>query len=85
MTQTSVLAGKYVPPSMRETTEDARLNRKVRGLLNRLTQSNLHSIATQLISFYNDNPQSCESALLHLPSLCFLPNICSFFGWRRQW
>jgi len=57
----AIAAGKYVPPSMRETTEDARLNRKVRGLLNRLTQSNLHSIATQLISFYNDNPQSLVS------------------------
>lgn len=48
-------ATKYVPPSMRQSTADERLNRQVRGLLNRLAQSNLHSVGMQLLTIYNDN------------------------------
>jgi hypothetical protein len=44
-----------VPPSMRQSSEEERLNRQVRGLLNRLAQSNLHSVGTQLLTIYNDN------------------------------
>lgn len=54
-TRTWTAAGKYVPPSMRQSSEEERLNRQVRGLLNRLTQSNLHSVGTQLLTIYDDN------------------------------
>lgn len=47
--------GKYVPPSMRQSTADERLSRQVRGLLNRLAPSNLHSIGMKLLTIYNDN------------------------------
>jgi hypothetical protein len=40
---------------MRQSSEEERLNRQVRGLLNRLAQSNLHSVGTQLLTIYNDN------------------------------
>jgi hypothetical protein len=40
---------------MRQSSEEERLNRQVRGLLNRLTQSNLHSVGTQLLTIYDDN------------------------------
>lgn len=53
--QPATAAGKYVPPSMRQSSEEERLNRQVRGLLNRLTQSNLHSVGTQLLTIYDDN------------------------------
>jgi nucleolar MIF4G domain-containing protein 1 len=48
----AVTAGKYVPPAMRGVSTDsaklARLKRQMQGLLNRVAESNMASVASQI-------------------------------------
>ncbi|KAL3273446.1 hypothetical protein HHI36_014890 [Cryptolaemus montrouzieri] len=61
---------KYIPPAVRESMEQQnlrnntlserlnRLRKQVKGLINRLTESNMHSIATQLEGLYMNNSRN---------------------------
>ena len=63
------VSGKYIAPSLRQTitphNEDTqRLQRQVRGLLNRLTESNILSIVDELERLYRENPRQYVSTNL---------------------
>jgi len=40
--------GKYVPPMKRQTHQRDKINKSLKGLFNRLSESNMHSIAAQV-------------------------------------
>jgi len=55
--------GKYVPPSLRassnsESEEIAQMRRRVRGLLNRLSESNVESITQEIATLFRSIPRS---------------------------
>ncbi|KAF4552483.1 MIF4G domain-containing protein 2 [Elsinoe fawcettii] len=55
-------AGKYLPPSLRAATATqdesvVRLHRKIQGLVNRLSESNMLSILSSVEALYQDNPR----------------------------
>ncbi|KAL6840922.1 hypothetical protein ACP4OV_029182 [Aristida adscensionis] len=55
--------GKYVPPSLRaasnsESEEIAQMRRRVRGLLNRLSESNVESITQEIAALFRSVPRS---------------------------
>ncbi|RLN00872.1 nucleolar MIF4G domain-containing protein 1 isoform X2 [Panicum miliaceum] len=55
--------GKYVPPSLRassnsESEEIAHMRRRVRGLLNRLSESNVESITQEIATLFRSVPRS---------------------------
>ncbi|KAG2616380.1 nucleolar MIF4G domain-containing protein 1-like [Panicum virgatum] len=55
--------GKYVPPSLRdssnsESEEIAQMRRRVRGLLNRLSESNVESITQEIATLFRSVPRS---------------------------
>ena len=62
-------ASKYIPPALRNkmaNLEDSeqkrlalqRLSRQIKGLLNRLAESNMHGIARDIERFYNSNSRN---------------------------
>ncbi|XP_040583075.1 nucleolar MIF4G domain-containing protein 1 homolog [Lepeophtheirus salmonis] len=55
----NVLSTKsYVPPALRNSTDESikmRLKKKMKGLLNRLAESNMHSICTDIESIFSSN------------------------------
>ncbi|KAL2072280.1 hypothetical protein VTL71DRAFT_11623 [Oculimacula yallundae] len=74
----SAPAEKYIPPSMRkaassDSEELVRLRRRTQGLVNRLTESNLISILTDIEKLYRESPrQHVTSTLVDilLTSVC---------------
>ncbi|KAF2158059.1 hypothetical protein K461DRAFT_251302 [Myriangium duriaei CBS 260.36] len=59
-TERTASVGKYIPPSLRQTaaSEDEavlRLNRRIQGLINRLSESNLLSIVQSVEALYQDH------------------------------
>ncbi|PNS20587.1 Suppressor of glycerol defect protein 1 [Sphaceloma murrayae] len=62
VTEDQATVAKYIPPSLRKasTGQDEsvlRLHRKIQGLINRLSESNLPSILTSIEALYQDNPR----------------------------
>ena len=60
---------KYIPPALRNKMADLedseqkrialeRLSRQIKGLLNRLAESNMHGIARDIERFYNSNSRN---------------------------
>jgi nucleolar MIF4G domain-containing protein 1 len=68
----SITAAKYVPPSLRgknasENEALQRLRRRIKGLLNRMSEVNLLSIVAEFESLYRDNPrQHVSSSIIDL-------------------
>ncbi|XP_062180951.1 uncharacterized protein LOC133885278 isoform X2 [Phragmites australis] len=61
--------GKYVPPSLRaatnsESEEIAQIRRRVRGLLNRLSESNVESITQEIATLFRSVPRSVGSQII---------------------
>ncbi|CAM0147570.1 unnamed protein product [Urochloa decumbens] len=61
--------GKYVPPSLRaasnpESEEIAQMRRRVRGLLNRLSESNVESITQEIATLFRSVPRSVGSQIV---------------------
>ncbi|KAL6594700.1 hypothetical protein ACP70R_048438 [Stipagrostis hirtigluma subsp. patula] len=61
--------GKYVPPSLRaasssESEEIAQMRRRVRGLLNRLSESNVESITQEIAQLFRSVPRSVGSQII---------------------
>ncbi|KAJ1261599.1 hypothetical protein BS78_09G042500 [Paspalum vaginatum] len=61
--------GKYVPPSLRaasnsESEEVAQMRRRVRGLLNRLSESNVESITQEIATLFRSVPRSVGSQII---------------------
>ncbi|CAL4938727.1 unnamed protein product [Urochloa decumbens] len=61
--------GKYVPPSLRaasnpESEEIAQMRRRVRGLLNRLSESNVESITQEIATLFRSVPRSVGSQII---------------------
>ncbi|CAN6336329.1 unnamed protein product [Urochloa humidicola] len=61
--------GKYVPPSLRaasnsESEEIAQMRRRVRGLLNRLSESNVESITQDIATLFQSVPRSVGSQII---------------------
>merc|ERR550519_2768995 len=66
--ENSKMSSKYIPPALRRamaTGDDEkkkialqRLNKQVKGLLNRLAESNMHGIANQMEELYRDNSRN---------------------------
>ncbi|KAK3138898.1 hypothetical protein QOZ80_5AG0374870 [Eleusine coracana subsp. coracana] len=61
--------GKYVPPSLRaapssESEEIAQMRRRVRGLLNRLSESNVESITQEIAVLFRSVPRSVGSQII---------------------
>ncbi|XP_062230742.1 uncharacterized protein LOC133928428 [Phragmites australis] len=61
--------GKYVPPRLRaasnsESEEIAQMRRRVRGLLNRLSESNVESITQEVAALFRSLPRSVSSQIL---------------------
>ncbi|CAD6334641.1 unnamed protein product [Miscanthus lutarioriparius] len=61
--------GKYVPPSLRnasnsESEEIAQMCRRVRGLLNRLSESNVESITQEIATLFRSVPRSVGSQII---------------------
>ncbi|ODV91754.1 hypothetical protein CANCADRAFT_75480 [Tortispora caseinolytica NRRL Y-17796] len=51
-------AGTYIPPSMRQKSDpNVQLTRQIKGILNKLSESNIWTIATNLNNLYMDNPR----------------------------
>ncbi|CAN6332324.1 unnamed protein product [Urochloa humidicola] len=60
---------KYVPPSLRaasnpESEEIAQMRRRVRGLLNRLSESNVESITQEIATLFRSLPRSVGSQII---------------------
>ena len=62
---------KYIPPALRNKTknaendeQEAAVSRKVRGLVNRMTESNIEGIVTELCSMYKNEGRSYVSRSL---------------------
>lgn len=61
--------GKYVPPSLRnasnsESEEIAQMRRRVRGLLNRLSESNVESITQEIATLFRSVPRRDGSQII---------------------
>lgn len=66
--ENSQIATKYIPPALRKAMAGGdeekkrialqRLNKQVKGLLNRLAESNMHGIANQMEELYRDNSRN---------------------------
>ncbi|XP_062233086.1 uncharacterized protein LOC133930450 [Phragmites australis] len=61
--------GKYVPPSLRSATnseseEIAQMRRRVRGLLNRLSESNVESTTQEIAALFLSVPRSVGSQII---------------------
>jgi len=62
------IATKYIPPALRKAMAGGdeekkriallRLNKQVKGMLNRLAESNMHGIASQMEELYRDNSRN---------------------------
>jgi len=68
---TSGGGGKYIPPALRNTAASSnkkkeleRLAKQVKGNLNRLAESNMHSIASQIEGLYGNNSRNDMNATL---------------------
>ena len=62
-------AGKYIPPSMRISSgasadDESRLRRQLKGLLNRLSESNIQNIMRDVESIYAHNARQHVTAIL---------------------
>lgn len=62
---------KYVPPAARLKSEDSsrsqkveRLTKQLKGLMNRLAESNMHSIATQIEELYMSNSRNDMNSVI---------------------
>ena len=65
----AVPAAKYVPPSLRQAGASdhetlQRLGRQIKGLLNRLSEANLHSILNDIEKLFQSNPRQHVSSTL---------------------
>ncbi|KAJ1981267.1 suppressor of glycerol defect [Dimargaris verticillata] len=72
-TATAPARARYVPPHLRAKVatssepvdeQTQRLRRQVQGLLNRLGENNLESIATETVQLYRDNPRALVNQAL---------------------
>eukprot|EP01083_Nonionella_stella_P144521 451374_1 len=61
MTPSIAVAGKYIPPQFRKQASDTedftkqRLRRQVKGLVNKLSESNIEPITQKIVSLYDDS------------------------------
>ena len=91
---------KYIPPALRNKMADLedseqkrialeRLSRQIKGLLNRLAESNMHGIARDIERFYNSNSRNDVNNTLaggtdvvdHCSFLMFSLQICCLALW----